>query len=247
MKKTIFLILIFCFLVIKPTYAADSCTITNITQDASNNIIVSASGLDPNEEYAAETSEHKFGDAECSTADGSGNLTITLPASLFSKDGSYEIYVGPKVLIGCAIYSPWPWVKDILCKATIIISGGKLDKVVNKVFNILKPTACIYEVVNTSPPSMEFGIETALGCFPTSPKGILGWFLKWALMFAGGIAFLLMLWGAFQIIMSSGDPEKIKKGQETLFSALAGLLMIIFAVFILRLLGVTILQIPGWT
>ncbi|MFC1711012.1 pilin [Patescibacteria group bacterium] len=148
---------------------------------------------------------------------------------------------------------------DVTLCEPILFSPTCLNKEIPCVFgaanaqiNILKPQTC--DCGGTCCLEWEHGIcthmggiETALGCFPTSPKALVPWILKWALMFAGGIAFLLMLWGAFQIIMSSGDPEKIKKGQETLFSALAGLLMIIFAVFILRLLGVTILQIPGWT
>jgi hypothetical protein len=90
------------------------------------------------------------------------------------------------------------------------------------------------------------GIQTVIGCFPTDPEFIPGWLLGLSLPLAGAAAFMLMLYGAFLIITSSGDPEKLKEGQEILFSALAGLLLIIFSVFILRLVGVTILRIPGF-
>ena len=90
------------------------------------------------------------------------------------------------------------------------------------------------------------GIQTVLGCFPTEPKTIISWILKYAVIMGGGIAFLLMIFAGFQIIMSSGDPEKLKNGQQLLGAAIAGLLFIIFSVFLLRLIGFTILRIPGF-
>ena len=91
-----------------------------------------------------------------------------------------------------------------------------------------------------------WGIQTALGCFPTQPVDIIQWVLRYAIMFAGGIGFLLMLLGSLQIMTSSGDPEKLKSGQQILGSSIAGILLVVFSLFILRFIGVTILKIPGW-
>ena len=44
------------------------------------------------------------------------------------------------------------------------------------------------------------------------------------------------------IVISAGDPEKMQAGKEMITSAVSGLLIIIFAVFILRVIGVDILQ-----
>ena len=63
---------------------------------------------------------------------------------------------------------------------------------------------------------------------------------------AGGIAFLLILFGGFQILTSAGNPEKLNEGRELVSSAVAGLLLIIFSVFLLRLIGYDILRIPGF-
>lgn len=91
-------------------------------------------------------------------------------------------------------------------------------------------------------------MRTALGCIPVSnTSDFVAWFLKFAIGIGGGIAFLLMLFGAFQILTSSGDPERLKAGKELIGSALAGLLMIIFSLFLLQLIGVQILQIPGFS
>jgi len=65
-------------------------------------------------------------------------------------------------------------------------------------------------------------------------------------MIAGGIAFLLIVVGAFQIVLSAGNPDRIKAGKEMITAALSGLFLIIFSVFILKLIGADILQIPGF-
>lgn len=89
-------------------------------------------------------------------------------------------------------------------------------------------------------------LKTALGCIPTSPGNLIAWLLKLGVGFAGGIAFLLMIWGAFLFITSQGNPEQLQHAKEILVSAIAGLFFIIFAIFILRLIGVDILKIPGF-
>lgn len=88
---------------------------------------------------------------------------------------------------------------------------------------------------------------TALGCIDITPVGFISWLLSSAIGLGGGIAFLLMIFGAFQVIISGGDPEKLNSGKEIITSAVAGLLMIIFSVVLLRTIGVDILAIPGLT
>lgn len=92
------------------------------------------------------------------------------------------------------------------------------------------------------------GISTAIGCVPTNDiNAFVGWLLSKVIFIASGIAFLLMAFGAIQIITSAGNPEKIKGGGELITSALSGLLFIILSVFLLKLIGVDILQIPGFS
>jgi len=98
--------------------------------------------------------------------------------------------------------------------------------------------------VGTNP---EGGIMTALGCIPTKDTTqFVGWILGSAIKIAGGIAFLLIIFGAIKVLTSSGNPEAVKAGQEMITSALMGLLFIIFSLFLLELIGVKILQIPGF-
>jgi hypothetical protein len=89
-------------------------------------------------------------------------------------------------------------------------------------------------------------INTAIGCIPFGDtNAFVGFILRWAIGVGGGIAFLLIIMATFQIMSSSGDPERLKGGQELLTSAIAGLIMLIFSVFILRVIGVDILKLPG--
>jgi len=63
---------------------------------------------------------------------------------------------------------------------------------------------------------------------------------------AGGFALLCIIYAAFMMQSSQGNPEKLKKAQELITSCIMGLMLIIFSVFILRLIGVSILKIPGF-
>lgn len=88
-------------------------------------------------------------------------------------------------------------------------------------------------------------INTALGCIPVTMGGFVKWLLPYLFGIAGGISFLLMVYGFILIGTSSGDEKKIQGAKETITSAITGLLVCIFALFILRLIAVNILKIPG--
>ena len=90
-------------------------------------------------------------------------------------------------------------------------------------------------------------IETAIGCIRTSPAGFTKDVLGFMLGIGGGLAFLMMLLGAFQMLTSAGNPDTLNAGRERLTSAIIGLLIIIFAVLLLQIIGVGILNIPGFT
>lgn len=91
------------------------------------------------------------------------------------------------------------------------------------------------------------GIRTAIGCIPTKDaNAFAGWFLRWAVGLGGGIAFLMIVFSAFQIMTAGNNPQQLQGGRELLTAAISGLILIIFSVFLLRLIGVQILNIPGF-
>lgn len=91
------------------------------------------------------------------------------------------------------------------------------------------------------------GLETAIGCVHTTPSDFIGDLLKLILGVSGGIALLLMIFGVFQMMASAGNAETLKAGQERFYSAIIGLLFIIFSILLLQIIGVSILNIPGFT
>ncbi len=89
-------------------------------------------------------------------------------------------------------------------------------------------------------------IATAIGCIHTNPAEFVKDLMKFVIGIGGGLAFLMMLLGAYQMLSSAGNPETLKAGQDRLTSAVTGLLFIIFAVLLLQIIGLDILGIPGF-
>ena len=87
------------------------------------------------------------------------------------------------------------------------------------------------------------GINTAIGCIDVlgGQTAFLADLLRWAVGVGGGIAFLLIVYAGFMIMTASGNPERLKAGQELLTSAISGLILLVFSIFILNLIGVDIL------
>lgn len=88
-------------------------------------------------------------------------------------------------------------------------------------------------------------INTALGCIPVDMGEFIGWLLPFLFGIAGGISFLLMVYGFILITVSKGDPKAVQGARETITSAITGLILSIFSIFILRLIVSGILKLPG--
>lgn len=86
------------------------------------------------------------------------------------------------------------------------------------------------------------GVKTALGCLPTDPQYFINLATPWAVGIGAGIAFLLGVFGAIMIVLSAGNPEKMQAGKEMITSAIGGIILIVFSVFILRVIGVDVLK-----
>lgn len=89
-------------------------------------------------------------------------------------------------------------------------------------------------------------IKTGLGDFGTDVSSIIKNLFSVVLGLAGGIAVIIIIISGFKLISSQGNPEKIQAAREQLVAAIVGLLFIIFSVFILQIIGVDILNIPGF-
>ncbi len=93
----------------------------------------------------------------------------------------------------------------------------------------------------------ELSIDTAIGCIPFEyPSIFVAFFLRWGIGIGSGIAFLLIVYSGFMIMTSSGDPKRLQASKELLTAAIAGLMLLIFSVFVLQIIGAGILNIPGF-
>jgi hypothetical protein len=56
---------------------------------------------------------------------------------------------------------------------------------------------------------------------------------------------LLIIYSGFLIMTSSGDPRKMQAGKELLTAAIGGIIFLAASTYILSIVGVEILKIPG--
>lgn len=92
------------------------------------------------------------------------------------------------------------------------------------------------------------GVWTGVGCVNISDESsFIQNLLGLGVSLGGGLSLLCLMYASFTFQRSAGNPEAIKKSRELITSCIMGLLLIIFSVFILRLIGYTILRIPGFS
>lgn len=104
--------------------------------------------------------------------------------------------------------------------------------------------ACLYDVNGLEKKGSYF---TVFGCLSTDKSAAPFMQSALGIVFgvAGGFAFIAVLIGAAIVLTSSGNPTRIETGKDLIFSAIVGLLLILFSVFILRVVGFDVLRIPG--
>jgi len=89
-------------------------------------------------------------------------------------------------------------------------------------------------------------IDTALGCLPYERTEFIMTALRFLIGISGAIALVIMLIATIQIMTAAGDTKKIQSGRDLFFSAVTGLLFLIFSVSLLRIFGADILKLPGF-
>lgn len=177
--------------------------------------------------------------------DDNGQASLTIDYD-FDESGTYTIEVGAKGL-GNWILDWGTW-----CRTNLIFDedGILLN---HKPYSVCQENEECEECLRTEkeanasgePYKYEMGgTWTALGCIPSgSPSDLMGWIFPFLLGIAGGIAIILMIIGGLQVATSAGNPERVESGKNMITSALTGLLLIIFSIFILRVIGVNLLGI----
>jgi len=124
------------------------------------------------------------------------------------------------------------------------------------------PTTCDSVLVDENTGIVKYPVEngrqfTMLGCI-TSGSTVGGFtdknaapsfvqaLLNVLFTFAGGIAFLYLMYGGYIIIVSQADPERLNYGRRLIYGSIIGLIFTFGSVFIVNLIGSGILRIPGF-
>ncbi|MFO0703097.1 MAG: hypothetical protein U0525_00010 [Patescibacteria group bacterium] len=123
--------------------------------------------------------------------------------------------------------------------------------------DVQKDINLIIKQTRTNPYTREFvsclacaqygGFQSALGCMPMDKaerfisEGILGI----GISIAGAVTILCMIYGAMLYQLSMGESSQVQKAQKLITGCFFGLITIIFALFILKVIGVDLLRIPG--
>lgn len=136
-------------------------------------------------------------------------------------------------LVDCIAHGYCQVVKIHWCCSSSIPTPGKY-------FEPSTCDKCVFEQGGVCLEKVE-GLDTAIGCIPTDPSEFIYVFRSILIGIGAGIAFLLMIVGAFFVLSSQGVPERLQRGKEIFTGAIIGLLLIIFSVFILDLIGIDIL------
>jgi hypothetical protein len=119
---------------------------------------------------------------------------------------------------------------------------GVFPKRCHGFFSVLPPTGTPLQGANLCDNGTP-GVQTDLGCVPSSPTSLVNTLFKLALGLAGGIAILFVILGGFKIATSQGDPDALAEGKDTITHAIIGLVFILMATFILGIIGIDILGI----
>ncbi len=140
--------------------------------------------------------------------------------------------------------------KDPTCKCIVDPDSGKIDlsslsSLCNAIKNNGEKAQCV-SCVGGQHNVFGGGIWTGLGCINVSENGFINSAVNIGISLGGGFSLMCIIYAAFLLQTSGGSPEAIKKARDLMTSCITGLLLMIFAVFILRLIGYDILKLPGF-
>ena len=84
-------------------------------------------------------------------------------------------------------------------------------------------------------PENQTGLQKFTG---KAPADIVNSLVQYLFVIAGLILLFLLIFGGFELMTSAGDPEKIKKAQAKITSAIVGFLIIFLSYWIAQALGI---------
>ncbi len=113
-------------------------------------------------------------------------------------------------------------------------------------------TAFLYPTIkvpeNVIPCTEDHKCKTAIGeVDASSATSIISSLFRWIIGIAAFSLIVLLIYAGYKILTSRGDQEKIAGARETITSAIIGFIFILLSFAILEIIGVDILQLPGFS
>lgn len=213
---------------IPSTTTQPACSSDPLSPTAQESVAIKAINLPKNQDFRAELIVQDDTVKLPQKQNSKDSGIVVLPLAAFLVEGNYI----------AKLYNASD--NKFVCETTFTVGPTKIgtDQAAAK-----KQTSAVTPCDSSSDNP---GIQTAIGCIHTSPVGFVKDFLKFALGISGGLAFLMMLLGSFQMLTSAGNPDTLSAGKERFTSAIIGLLLVIFSILLLQIIGVDILGIPGF-
>jgi len=90
------------------------------------------------------------------------------------------------------------------------------------------------------------GIYTAVGCIQRVGSQLITNVVGVLFGLLGGIMLIAILYAAFKISTSRGDPKAVAEGKETITSIVSGALVVLLSATLLQFVGINVLSIPGF-
>lgn len=69
-------------------------------------------------------------------------------------------------------------------------------------------------------------------------------FLNLFNLIVGALSFLAMIYGGARVMLARGDPDAMREGKRYVYGAILGLIVVVSAVLIVKIIGANLLQIP---
>ncbi|OGK26686.1 hypothetical protein A2954_01120 [Candidatus Roizmanbacteria bacterium RIFCSPLOWO2_01_FULL_37_12] len=129
---------------------------------------------------------------------------------------------------------PSNWEKCRLC----LYPKANKDPLSNETLIISDPAS------NKGPTPVPSKAFIGVGCIDSSPSKATQSFLNIIFSISGGIAFLVLLYGAFVMATSHADPERLNYGRRLIRRAVIGLILTLLSIFIVNFIAYRVLKIP---
>lgn len=89
-------------------------------------------------------------------------------------------------------------------------------------------------------------VPTDLGCLPADPTGFTTKVYEIGLGLVGVVALLFIVYGAYLVLSSQGDPQKLNTGKNYIIYSVIGLVLAVGGYVFYQFIAGGVLKIPGF-